>query len=228
MKVFRSVSFFSYGIKQTNNDLLQFVRFNLLILAITFFFTYISALAAIKITYSRYMQEVIVLLFSFPFVTYTAAGTMYYYISFSKGITVRLNQMYRAYRWFKHYLLYAFCLVFVYLIFWKRIPMIFDMLYENTLPIAAGSAFFLFLVVRLFFLPVVLVDTKLTFEESIIQSLRLSRGAAAEICIFVFISLCLAAAGLLLFGAGILYSAAVVIFAYIKFYREVRDGHNST
>lgn len=228
MKYMRCFSFFAHGIRLTNKDLLQSIRFNLLLFAIAFFFSYISAVVAIKLTYSRYMQEAIVLLLSFPFITYTAAGTMYYYTSWSKGVTVRLNQMYRAYRYFTYYLVYALFLVGIYLIFWKRLPLIFDVAIENSIPLAAASLFFIYCIIRLFFLPVVFVDTRLSFEESIIEALRISRNKELEVILFIFISICLCIGGLLAFGAGILYSTAVIILAYIKFYLVVRDEYHST
>ncbi|MFW6365976.1 MAG: hypothetical protein ACOC2H_05820 [Spirochaetota bacterium] len=219
----RSITCFGYGFRQTNSDVIQFIRFNLLVFAIIFFFSYVSALAAIRFTYSRTLQETIVLFLSLPIVTYAAAGTMYYYISYSKGITVRLNQLYRGYRYFLHYLLYAFILDCIYIVFWKNVPELFGAFQDSMLPLAAGSVFFMYAVLRLFFLPIVLVDTRLPFEESLIESLRLSRTNMTGILLFVAVSVLLLCAGLLIAGAGILYSSAVILLSYIKYYLDCRD-----
>lgn len=225
MKAFRCISFFSYAISQTNRDILQFLRVNLLVFSVVFFFSYMSAIAALRITYSRNLQEVIVLLFSFPFITYAAAGAVYYYTTFAKGVTVRLNLLYRAYRWFTYYLVYAVFLILVYLLYWKRLPQVCEYPDWNSLPVAFGALFSFYVVLRLFFLPLIFVDMRLSLEESVIESLRLSRGTMPCIILFLCIALCLLVTGILCVGAGVLYAAAVITIAYIKFYLVVRDEH---
>jgi hypothetical protein len=226
MKYFGIYKYFVQGFRLANRETLQLIRFNLLILAVIAFVSYIAALGAIKLTYSRGLQELIVIMASFPFVIYIAAGAMYYYISYSKGMSVRLNQLYRGYRWFSSYFWYGLFIMIMYMVFWKGLPDVFTMK-EKSLPVITGTLCSFYVILRLFFLPLVFVDTKLTIEESIIESIRLSRNIQLQLLLFLLFAITILATGFTIFGAGILYAGSVILLAYIKFYLAVRDEYYS-
>lgn len=207
----------------TNRNILSLLRVNLLLLSVIFFVSYCAAAAGIKITYDRRLQELLAITISFPFISYLFAGAVYYYLSYYKGVTVRLNQIYMGFRWFSNFSKLGFVLLIVYYMIIIPVFSFNEYNLEEKIRVGTGTLFFLWFLVRNFFLPILFVDFDDSFEELLFKSLSLSRGYVFRIIIFIAASFAVVAAGLAIAGFGVLYSISVVALAYIRFYFLVRS-----
>ncbi|MDA3899143.1 MAG: hypothetical protein PF637_01350 [Spirochaetes bacterium] len=215
---------FLSGFRLANRNVLLFLRVNLLLFSIIFFLSYCAAVASIKITYDRKLQELIVLALSFPFLSYLFAGTIYYYLSYFKGLTVRLNQIYMGFCWIKNFLKLSFVLLIVYQIIIIPIFSFYEYELEEQIRVGTGALFFLWFIIRNFFLPILFVDYNRTFEDQLFKSLSLSKGYVFHIILFLLIAFIIFLLGAAFAGFGMLYSISVIILAYMKFYHLVRSN----
>ena len=207
----------------TNRNILSLLRVNLLLLSVIFFVSYCAAVAGIKITYDRKLQEILAITISFPFLSYLLAGAVYYYLSYYKGVTVRLNQIYMGFRWFLNFAKLGFVLLIVYYMVIIPVFSFYEYNLEEKIRVGTGALFFIWFLVRNFFLPVLFVDFDDSFEELLFKSLSLSRGYVLRIIVFIIIGFVAVMAGLVIGGFGVLYSISVVALAYIRFYYLVRS-----
>lgn len=222
MKLLNVATCFTTGIRLANSNLLQFVRFNLLIFALFFFVSYLAAILGIKLTYNRRLQELMVIVVTFPVMIYAGAGALYYYLSYTKGVVVRLSKLYRGYRWFLNFAKFGFLVLMVYQLVFVPALRYQEYELEEQVRLLAGGFFFFWLVIRLFFLPILFIDFDDNFERSLFESMRLSKGYFVNILLFIACAAVVLSVGFFLAGAGLLYATAIVLLGYIKFYDMVK------
>jgi len=218
------IASFSFGIRNFFRNYLQLFRVNLLFFSIVLYVSYLGAVIAINLFYTRRLQEIFLVVFAFPFISYFTSGLLYYHISSSKNLAGRLAQIYRGYIWFFSYAVYFFLMFLFYQLIIKQLRYFFDYSPERRLELVLSIIVIVWFYIRSFFVPILLIVGKNNFSDAFFESWNISRKNSFTVILFSIFSLIIISAGFLFFIIGVVPAISIVIFAYINMYNSLTSN----
>ncbi len=164
------------ALEDSRVNALKFFRSNVLFLSLTIITNYFAALLTLELTLRRFYQEIILMLMVIPTGSYLVGGFLYHYISYMRGVTITVNQIFRGYRWYWSILLYNTSLYLLYLLFLRLVPDFFDLGLVYQVRIMLGIIFALWIFIRTIVIVPIVIDQNVNFVEATRRSFALTRG----------------------------------------------------
>jgi len=213
---------FSTALKSIRQSPVQYIRFNILFFAIIFLINYLAAILSMKITYDRYLQEIILVVIKIPVTAYFIGGFLYFYISIVRGVTGRAAQIYRGYRWYPAILAYELIVYFSYILMVRPSSDFLDYPFPVQFRILLVALAFVYFFVRASLFLAILVDTRVPFWKAMAESFALTAGNFLETGLFIALGFTIILSGLLAAGIGIIFTMAVAALGYVLGYDMMR------
>lgn len=200
-----------------------FLRFNLLFVSFFLMANYISALAALEISYEREIQTMIYTVLTLVFSAYINGGLFYFYLSYLRGISITTNQLFRGYRWYISTVIYYLVGYGFYEVFFSDLGLLPEYGWRVQTAIVIGLLLSLFMLVRLIFILPLMIDHRISLIRALKISFRMTYGRFFRTFVFILTVFSVLIAGIAVAGAGVLVSLSLFSLIFLRYYSALYE-----
>ena len=179
----------------------------------------------LSLVHVREEQNVLLSVFTLPFTTYFLAGLLQFFIALIRDpATARLRLLFLTdLRRYWHMLLFLMYYYFLYVLLVKVVVDFYEYTGLIQIRMIAGLGLFLWLVARLIFAPLYIIDEGLDARAAIKSSYLLTTRRTRRTLLVCITGLIILWLGVFALGVGVVYTLAVVVTVSVLLFDNYRN-----
>lgn len=174
----------------------------------------------ISISYRRIYQNILLTIFTLPVTAYLSTGLFRFFLARIRQQDESLSMIFKYDPKFWKLLLYYAIYYAAYILIFKSNFFLDEYHIFVELRIIAGYILFIWIFIRLIFLPAIIMDQDLSLRDSLRHAVELTSRKFRRTLIMLLCIICILMAGLLNYLAGIIYAFPLTVIFYILFYEN--------
>ncbi|MCE9499823.1 MAG: hypothetical protein K8R21_04900 [Leptospira sp.] len=171
-----------------------------------------------KIAYERSYQNLLLGFFTLPVTSYMLNGLLRFYLAMVREQQTSYSMIFQGYKNYLAIFLFALCYYVLYNVLFKLAFEFGEQTFLFQVRIGMGVILFFWLLARMAFTPIFIIEENLNIKEAIKRSFMFTSGKSTITIFFTFTGIFLLGAGVLIIFIGVLYSMAIAICMYVLLY----------